>query len=87
MIRHAILLTASIGGLAQAMPLPPLGGALVNRPGMAQRLATSLTPAIGGAVKLAPIAVATGSDVTAAMRTLDETVGVVVIHALGSAKE
>lgn len=87
MIRHAILLTASIGGLAQAMPFPPLGGALVNCPGMAQRLATSLVPAIVGAVELAPIAVATGSDVTSTARALDEPVGVVVIHVLGSAKE
>ncbi len=86
MIRHAILLTASIGGLTQAVKLSSLGGALVVCPGVAQGLAARLAPAGVRAIALAPVAVGTGADVAATAVALGEPIGVVVVHALGGAK-
>lgn len=86
MIRHVFLLAASIGGLTQAVALPPLGGTLVDCPGVSQGLAARLDPAGVRAVLLAPVAMAARANVAAATVALGEPVGVVVVHALGGAK-
>lgn len=86
MIRHAKLLTASIRGLTLAMALPPLDRALIDPPGVMHGILARRAPAGVRAVDLVPVAVAARADVTAAAPTLDETVGVVVVHALGGTK-